>query len=51
MSTQEIAEKLAVTPATVRKHVENIFDRLGVSTRAAAVARGLSIEPPSTDQR
>jgi ATP/maltotriose-dependent transcriptional regulator MalT len=32
-----------VSRTTVRKHVENIFARLGVSTRAAAVARGLGL--------
>jgi DNA-binding CsgD family transcriptional regulator len=35
----EIAEALWVSPATVRKHLENIYDKLGVHTRTAAVAR------------
>ena len=35
----EVAAILHVSPHTVRKHVENIFDKLGVSTRTAAVAR------------
>ncbi|EPD58855.1 helix-turn-helix domain-containing protein [Streptomyces sp. HGB0020] len=39
MSTPQIAAQLAVTPGTVRKHLENAFGRLGVSSRAAAVAR------------
>jgi DNA-binding CsgD family transcriptional regulator len=34
----EIAERLWVSPATVRKHLENIYDKLGVHTRTAAVA-------------
>ena len=34
----EIAEALWVSPATVRKHLENIYDKLGVHTRTAAVA-------------
>ena len=36
---REIARRLCVSEATVRKHLENIFSRLGVSSRTAAVAR------------
>ncbi|MFF7131334.1 helix-turn-helix transcriptional regulator [Streptomyces sp. SAI-149] len=39
MSTAQIAEQLVVSPSTVRKHLENAFGRLGVSSRTAAVAR------------
>ena len=35
----EIAEALWVSPATVRKHLENIYQKLDVHTRTAAVAR------------
>jgi DNA-binding CsgD family transcriptional regulator len=35
----EIAEALWVSPATVRKHLENIYEKLDVHTRTAAVAR------------
>jgi DNA-binding CsgD family transcriptional regulator len=35
----EIAEALWVSPATVRKHLENIYEKLGVHTRTAAVAQ------------
>ena len=38
-SNTQIAAALYLSPHTVRKHLENIFERLGVSTRAAAVAR------------
>jgi DNA-binding CsgD family transcriptional regulator len=37
----EIAAGLAVSPRTVQKHLEHIYDRLGVRTRAAATARAL----------
>jgi DNA-binding CsgD family transcriptional regulator len=35
----EIAEILWIAPSTVRKHLENIYAKLGVSTRTAAAAR------------
>jgi DNA-binding CsgD family transcriptional regulator len=40
----EIAELLWLAPSTVRKHLENVYAKLGVNTRTAAVARffGLS---------
>lgn len=39
LNTPQIAEQLSVSPSTVRKHLENAFGRLGVSSRTAAVAR------------
>ncbi|WP_406446012.1 helix-turn-helix transcriptional regulator [Streptomyces sp. NBC_01613] len=39
MSTPQIAAQLVVSTSTVRKHLENAFGRLGVSSRTAAVAR------------
>jgi DNA-binding CsgD family transcriptional regulator len=39
MSNSQIARHLAVSPSTVRKHLENAFQRLGVQSRTAAVAR------------
>jgi DNA-binding CsgD family transcriptional regulator len=35
----QIARRLGITEGTVRTHLENIYDRLGVSSRAAAVTR------------
>ncbi|MBM4431428.1 MAG: helix-turn-helix transcriptional regulator, partial [Chloroflexi bacterium] len=35
---REIAENLSISEKTVHKHVENIRAKLGVRTRAAAVA-------------
>lgn len=39
----EIAATLHLSPHTVRTHLMNIFDRLGVTTRAAAVARVFAV--------
>jgi PAS domain S-box-containing protein len=37
----QIAERLFVSPATVKTHFENLYEKLGVSDRAAAVAYAL----------
>jgi len=39
MDNKAVARQLQVSPATVGKHLENIYTRLGVSSRTAALAR------------
>ena len=40
MSNKEIARLMRLSEHTIHRHMANIFDRLGVFTRAAAVAKG-----------
>jgi DNA-binding CsgD family transcriptional regulator len=39
----EVAETLWIAPSTVRKHLENVYAKLGVRTRTAAVTRFLAV--------
>lgn len=44
-STEQIAASMCVSTSTVRKHLENAFVRLGVTSRAAAIGRAFAAEP------
>ncbi|MEO8041925.1 MAG: response regulator transcription factor [Acidobacteriota bacterium] len=37
LANAEIAERLSISEKTVRNHVSNVFDKLGVWTRAQAI--------------
>jgi LuxR family maltose regulon positive regulatory protein len=39
LSDKEIAERLVLSPLTVKKHTQRIFLKLGVHNRRAAVAQ------------
>ena len=41
--TKEIAEKLKISEKTVRNHISNVMQKLGVKGRAAAVVELLKI--------
>jgi PAS domain S-box-containing protein len=42
-SGREIADRLVLSQSTIKTHFSNIFEKLGVSDRAAAVAKGIRL--------
>ena len=40
-STPQIGARLHLSPATVKTHLQNLYEKLGVSDRASAVAEGM----------
>ena len=43
-SNQEIADKLVIEVNTVKRHISNVFAKLGVQSRTQAIARGQELE-------
>jgi len=41
LSAPEIAERIHLSTATVKTHLQHLYEKLGVSERAAAVAEGM----------
>ena len=39
LTNAEIALRLSIAPGTVRRHLENVYGKLGVHTRTAALAK------------
>ena len=48
-SNAEIAEDYSVAVSTVRKHLENVYRKLGVTNRMAAIARLRGSDEPGLD--
>ena len=50
LSRKEIAERLGLSPDTVKTHTRTLYEKLGVNNRNAAVASAVEtglIPPPS----
>ncbi len=45
LSNAEIAQRLFLAPATVRKHLEHVFDKVGVRSRSSAAATMMPHSP------
>ena len=43
MSHAEVADILGISPRTVHKHLQRIYQKLGVETRTAAVVRAMQL--------
>ncbi|MFJ6636284.1 response regulator [Streptomyces sp. NPDC091376] len=41
LSIPQIAQKLFLAPSTIKTHAQHVYEKLGVSDRAAAVAEGM----------
>jgi DNA-binding CsgD family transcriptional regulator len=41
----ETAELLSIAPGTVKKHLDHIYEKLGVGTRTEAVVTAMRIPP------
>jgi DNA-binding CsgD family transcriptional regulator len=50
-TNDEIAAVLAISPRTVQKHLEHVFDKLGVETRMAAALCAMAVAGENGDER
>jgi len=50
-TSRDIAAILGASPRTIEKHLERIYDKLGVETRTAAAMRALHICATGTPGR
>lgn len=41
LNYSQIADKLAISPSTVRKHTENVYKKLGVHNKMEAVQKAI----------
>lgn len=49
-SNEEIGRELALSPLTVKKHLERLYDRLGVANRTALAAWIWEHAPPKSSR-
>jgi len=45
LTNNQVARMLWISPGTVRKHLENVYEKLGVHTRTGAIAAVFALEP------